>query len=123
MTDWLFRHIYGDQFEVHSAGTKPSTVRSMTVCVMAEIGIDFSGHNSKGFDGFLDREIDFVVTLCDGVNEACPFFPGDRIRMYKGFRNPYDETGTEEEILDAFRSVRDEISAWISGEVIHLVKD
>ncbi|KZK73578.1 MAG: protein tyrosine phosphatase [Pelodictyon luteolum] len=95
--------------EVYSAGTEPSgTVHPMAVKVMAEEGIDLSGASPKSVDGFLSRPFDYVVTVCDGANESCPVFSG-RVgkRLHIGFEDPAGASGTEEEVLKVFRSVRD----------------
>ena len=71
---WL-RHLARDQFEVESAGTEATIVRPLAVCAMQEADIDISSHYSKTLQGFVDERWDFVITVCDQANEACPLFP------------------------------------------------
>jgi arsenate reductase len=113
MAEGILRHLYGDRFEVFSAGTRPSIVRPEAAQVMKEIGVDLSAHRSKGVDEFLGREIDSVVTVCDHAKETCPFFPGGKEYIHRGFSDPSALQGTEVEILAGYRRVRDEIKEWV----------
>jgi arsenate reductase len=113
MAEGLLRALYGKYYETYSAGTQPSGVNPHAVKTMAEIGIDISTHRSKNVQEFLDMKIDYVVTVCDHAKEACPFFPGGGQYLHKGFKDPAESEGTEEEILSVFRLVRDEIRDWI----------
>ncbi|MGD8226987.1 MAG: arsenate reductase ArsC [Desulfobacteraceae bacterium] len=113
MAEGLVNAFYGDHLEAQSAGTEPSEVNPLAVRVMAEIGIDISGHHSKGVEDFLDQDFEYVVTVCDHANETCPFFPGGKERIHRGFQDPAAVEGSEEEKLAIFRRVRDEIQHWI----------
>lgn len=116
MAEGLLRSLYGDKFEVVSAGTAPSKVNPYAVRVMEEIGIDISEQNSKQTDEFLGTNFDHVVTVCESVRESCPVFPGGKNYTHKGFRDPSKFRGKDEEILTGFREVRDEIKIWIEEE-------
>jgi arsenate reductase len=109
MGEGLFRQYLGDRFEIHSAGARPSFVRPEAIAVMAEIGIDISGHHSKSLDEFLTRDFAFVVTVCDNARDACPVFPGAVRRIHWSFDDPAAVTGGESARLDAFRAIRDQI--------------
>lgn len=109
MAEGLLRHTAGDRFEVESAGTIASFVRPQAIAVMAEIGIDISGHRSKRLDEFLDTEFDYVITVCDNAAENCPIFPGTAMRIHWSFDDPAEAMGTDEEQLALFRRVCDEI--------------
>ena len=113
MAEGLVNSLYADRFLALSAGTEPSAVNPLAVRVMQEIGIDISDHRSKSVDEFTDQDLDYVVTVCDHARETCPFFPGGRKTMHKGFRDPSSASGTEEEKLAVFRRVRNDIRAWI----------
>lgn len=114
MAEGILRHDGGAAFEVHSAGTKASIVRPEAIQAMREIGIDISGHRSKNVDEFLGQEFDFVITVCDHANEACPIFPGNAARIHHSFEDPPAiDVGTEEFRLNIFRRVRDEIRVWV----------
>ena len=110
MAEGLLRHAAGDLFEVFSAGSKPAGyVHPKAIAVLAEIGIDISQHTSKHMNEFLSRNIDTVITVCGNADQACPLFPGQVNRHHWGFVDPAHATGTEEEIMAVFRSVRDQI--------------
>jgi arsenate reductase len=109
MAEGLFRHEGGDRYEVFSAGTRPSIVRSEAIAVLAEIGIDISGQRSKSVDEFVAQPLDLVITVCDNAKEACPVFPGRTQRLHWPFEDPAHAEATEEERKAAFRKVRDQI--------------
>ena len=111
MAEGLFRQAVGDRFEVFSAGTKPSLVRPEAIAVMAELGIDLSGHRSKSVDEFLGQDFRYVVTVCDNARESCPVFPSETERVHWSFEDPAAVTGSQAEREAAFRSVRDQIAA------------
>jgi arsenate reductase len=113
MAEGLMNALYGDRYRAFSAGTEPSAVNPHAVQVMQEIGIDISDHRSKSVDEFTDQDLDYAVTVCDHAKETCPFFPGGRKTLHKGFQDPSSAPGTDEEKLAVFRRVRDEIRAWI----------
>ncbi len=115
MAEGLFRHEAGDRFEFYSAGTRPSPVRREAIAVMNEIGIDISGHRSKGVDEFAGEEFAYVITVCDAANEACPVFPGGTKRLHWSFEDPAAVQGTHDERTAAFRRIRDEILRRISA--------
>ena len=105
---WL-RTLAGDRFEVFSAGTHPSVVNPLAIVVMRECNVDISGQRSKSVNEFLDQPFDFAITVCDQAAEACPIFPGPAEHIHWSFPDPAAVTGTEEEKLNAFRSVRDSL--------------
>lgn len=109
MSEGLLRHDHGGKFEVESAGSKATFVRPEAIKVMAEIGIDISGHRSKVVDEFAEQSFDYVLTVCDNAKESCPFYPGHSNRMHRQFEDPAAVEGSEEDRLAAFRAVRDQI--------------
>jgi arsenate reductase len=113
MAEGFVNAFYSDRYLAFSAGTEPSTVSPYAVRVMEELGVDISDHRSKSVDQFIDQDLDYVVTVCDHAKEACPFFPGGRKALHKGFQDPASVTGTEDEKLALFRHVRDEIRDWV----------
>ena len=118
MAEGLLRHLAGDRFEVMSAGTEATHVRPLAVRAMQELAIDISGQESKTLERYLGEPFDYVVTVCDEANEACPVFPGAKRRLHWSFKDPSQATGGEEERLRAFRTVRDEIKERIEGELV-----
>lgn len=106
-----FLKSFDPQIEVYSAGTAPSErVHPFAVEVMKEEGIDLSAHYPQKVDEFLGKPFDYVITVCDHVQENCPIFIGSvKQQLHIGFDDPAEATGTEEEIYEVFRKVRDEI--------------
>jgi len=122
----ILRAAAKDIFEVHSAGSNPAGfVHPKAVAVMKEIGIDISNHSSKHMNDFLKRDVHTVITVCGNADQACPSFPGQLNRYHWGFDDPAKAEGSDEEVLDVFRRVRDEIKlvfeAYASGyrEALH----
>jgi len=109
MAEGLFRHETGDEFEVFSAGTNPTQVRTEAIAVMSEIGIDISGQRSKSVDDFTGHEFDYIITVCDHAKELCPVFPGETKHLHWSFDNPAVVQGSNEERKTAFRRIRDEL--------------
>jgi len=111
MAEGLLRHMAPEKFDVHSAGSMASGLSSTAVRVMAELGIDISGHRSKRVDEFSDQTFDYVVTVCDETEDKpCPVFLG---QAGKQFHWPFDDpacaTGNDQQILAVFRRIRDQI--------------
>lgn len=111
MAEGLLRHLAGDRFEVESAGTVASFVRPQAINVMAEIGIDISGHRSKCLDEFLGTPFDYVITVCDNAKQTCPIFLGKAERKHWSFPDPAEANGTDVEVLAEFRRIRNQIRA------------
>jgi arsenate reductase (thioredoxin) len=110
MAEGLLRSIAGERFDVYSAGTEATLVRPDAIKVMAELGIDISTQSSKTLDRYLGQKWDAVITVCDDANEACPVFPGTAARTHWSFQDPSKATGSEEERLVVYRTVRDQIA-------------
>jgi len=108
-----FLKSFDSELIVHSAGTNPSNqVHPKAIHVMKEIGIDLSQNYPKVVDNFLNESFDYVITVCDNAKETCPVFIGKvGKQLHIGFEDPAEATGTEEEILNTFRRIRDEIKA------------
>jgi arsenate reductase len=110
MAEGILRAAAGDLIEVHSAGSNPAGyVHPKAIEVLAEIGIDLTGHTSKHMDAFLNRDIATVITVCGRADQVCPTYPGQVERHHWPFDDPAHATGTDAEITAAFRRVRDEI--------------
>ena len=115
MAEGFLRALAGDRFEVASAGTEARGVNPLAARVMAEAGVDLAGHTSKTLDRFVGEPWDYVVTVCDSANEACPVFPGAAQRLHWSFDDPSAARGGEAERLVVFRRIRDEIRARIGA--------
>jgi arsenate reductase (thioredoxin) len=113
MAEGLLRSKYGDRFEVFSAGTRQSRVSPRAIEVMKETGIDISDHHSKTLSEISDMTFDLAVTLCDNAHQVCPVVSCAHETVHQGFPDPHLTPGSEEDILNGYRDVRDMIAAWI----------
>ncbi|MBT5927681.1 MAG: arsenate reductase ArsC [Verrucomicrobia bacterium] len=110
MAEGILRHAVGDTAHVHSAGSDPTgLVHPNAIEVLKEVGMDISSHTSKHMNDFLDKDIAVVITVCDNADQACPNFPGQVRRYHWPFPDPAKVEGSEEEVLQVFRQVRDQI--------------
>lgn len=113
MAEGWARHLKSDVMEVYSAGVDLGRLNKRAVAVMAEAGVDISSHYPTHVDEFKDIEFDYVVTVCDYAREKCPVLPGQRKHIHKLFSDPSFMEAPEEEIMAAFRKLRDDIKAFI----------
>jgi arsenate reductase (thioredoxin) len=119
MAEGLLRHLAGDRFEAHSAGTEATRVRPLAIQAMKEVGVDISGQESQTLERYLGKHFDYVITVCDDANEACPFFPGAKNTLHWSLEDPSRAGGSEEERLALFRRVRDDLKKRIEQELVH----
>ena len=116
MAEGWTRELKGDIYEVYSAGIETHGLNENAVKVMKESGVDISNHKSENIRDFLDIGIEYVITVCSHAHETCPIFPGKAKIIHAGFDDPpalAREKKTEEEKLDCYRRVRDEIKAFV----------
>jgi len=116
MAEGWARSLKSGAVEAYSAGVAPKGVDPRAVRVMEEAGVDISGQRSKSVEEFMDRQFDYVVTLCGHAQESCPVFPGNTKVVHVGFDDPpqlAQDAAGEEEALNAYRRVRDEIKAFV----------
>ncbi len=109
MAEGMLRNLAEGRFEVMSAGTEATHLRRQAIKVMNEIGIDISGQESKSLARYLGQPFDYVITVCDEANEACPVFAGAKNRLHWSLEDPSRADGSEEERLAVYRRVREEI--------------
>jgi len=115
MAEAIVNSTYADQWEAVSAGTQPAGyVHPKAIAVLKEIGITHKG-SSKNTDQFRGVDFDLVVTVCDDAAENCPVWLGKGKRIHMGFPDPAKAKGSEEEVLAAFRAVRDDMLQKIKG--------
>ena len=112
IAEGVLNTLLGDKYKAYSAGTEPTKVNLFAIKAMTEIGIDISTHRSKSIEDFYGKKFDYVVTVCDHAKEVCPFFPGEKI-LHKDFEDPSKFKGSEEEIMQKVRKVREEVRDWI----------
>ena len=112
IAEGYLKHFLGDKAQVYSAGIETHGVNPRAVITMKEDGIDISNHTSNHVDEYQNIDFDFVITVCDNAKERCPFFPSKAQKLHQNFNDPAKATGTEEEILQEFRTVRQTIRAF-----------
>jgi len=118
MAEGWARHLRGDGIEPYSAGIEPRGLDPRAVQVMAEVGVDISGHRAKHVDELKNIQFDYVVTVCDQAHESCPLFPGTTKVIHVGFDDPprlAQNSKNEQEALDHYRRVRDEIRRFVES--------
>jgi arsenate reductase (thioredoxin) len=116
MAEGWANHLKADSIEARSAGITPSGLDPRAVTVMAEKGVDISRHRSKHVHEFKDERFDWVITVCNSANEACPVFPGKVNRFHIDFDDPPElskTAHTEDEALSHYRRVCDEIRQFV----------
>jgi len=109
MAEGFARELGKGLIAAYSAGLSPQGVNPKAVAVMKEIGIDISKQQSKAIDAELLEKMDMVITLCDNASESCPWTPPAIKRIHWSLKDPAHVEGSEEEVLNEFRRVRDEI--------------
>ncbi len=112
MAEGYFRHFLGNKAQIYSAGIEAHGLNQRAIAVMKEDGIDISNHTSTVLDEYLGIEFNYIITVCDNANENCPYFSGKAIRIHQNFPDPAKALGTENEIMQSFRSVRNQIKSW-----------
>jgi len=117
MAEGWARHLKSDDIEPYSAGIEAHGLNPRAVKVMAEAGVDISGHTSQKLDELAEVKFDYVVTVCGHAHETCPMFPGDAKVIHVGFDDPprlAKEVEGEQEQLAIYRRVRDEIRDFVA---------
>lgn len=112
LAEGFIRHFAGDSAVIYSAGIETHGVNPRAIAVMAESGIDISHHTSNNVNEYATVDFDYVITVCDNAKESCPYFPTQAQKFHYNFPDPAKASGTEEEIMQEFRRVRDMIKAY-----------
>ena len=112
IAEGYLRQFAGDKAIIYSAGVETHGVNSKAISIMAEDGIDISGHTSNNISEYQDIDFDFVITVCDNARERCPYFPGNAKKFHQNFPDPGKATGDEEQITEQFRTVREMIKTY-----------
>lgn len=122
MAEGWARHLKGGILTAYSAGVETHGLNPNAVKVMAEAGVDITGQKSQHLDEFKGTKLDVIVTVCDHAHETCPWFPADCKVVHRGFGDPPKiarelaaNGASEEEQLDAYRRVRDDIRRFVEG--------
>ena len=106
VAEGYLRYFAGDKAEIYSAGVETHGVNPKAIETMKEDGIDISHHTSNNVNEYTNIDFDFVITVCDNAKERCPFFPTNAKKFHYNFPDPAKATGTDEEIKQQFRHVR-----------------
>jgi len=112
LAEGFLRHFGNDEIQVYSAGIETHGLNPMAVKTMEEIGIDISGHTSNHLDEYADIDFDYLITVCDHAKESCPYFPTKAQKFHQNFPDPAKAMGTEEEVKNEFRKVRELIKVY-----------
>jgi arsenate reductase len=117
MAEATLKQLTFNRNDIFSAGLKSDAVHPMAIRAMKELGIDISRNQSSSVNEFYHDKFDFVITLCDETREKCPILQGAHTKIHKGFDDPVAFRGNEEEKMENFRTIRDEIKEWLTDFV------
>ncbi|WP_207420394.1 arsenate reductase ArsC [Desertivirga brevis] len=112
IADGYLQHFAGEKAKIYSAGVETHGVNPRAIKIMAEDNIDISGNTSNNVDEYFNIPFDYIITVCDNAKERCPYFPSNAQKFHYNFPDPAKAIGTEEEILEEFRRVRDMIKVY-----------
>lgn len=112
MAEGYLRHFAAGKAEVYSAGVETHGVNPKAIQIMQEDGIDISRHASNNVNEYRDIAFDYVITVCDNAKERCPYFPSNAKKFHYNFPDPAKATGTEEQVMQQFRDVRNMIKKY-----------
>lgn len=117
IAEGYLRHFTGKKAEIFSAGVETHGVNPKAIATMKEDGIDISNHTSNNIDEYRNINFDFVITVCDNAKERCPYFPTNAQKFHYNFPDPAKAVGTDEEIKEEFRQVRQQIKGYCENFV------
>ncbi|WP_395046881.1 arsenate reductase ArsC [Flavobacterium sp.] len=109
---YLYHFTDDKKVKIYSAGVETHGVNPKAIAIMQEDGINISHHTSNNIDEYFEVPFDYVITVCDNAKERCPFFPTKAIKLHYNFPDPAKATGTEAEITNKFRLVRNMIKEY-----------
>ena len=112
IAEGYLRYFANNQADVYSAGVETHGVNPRAIATMQEDGLDISNHTSNNIEEYANIEFDFVITVCDNAKERCPYFPSHAKRYHYNFPDPAKASGTEEEVREQFRHVRQQIKSY-----------
>lgn len=118
IAEGYLRNFENNKAEIYSAGIETHGVNPRAIETMKEDGIDISKHTSNNIDEYRNIDFDFVITVCDNAKERCPFFPTTAKKFHQNFPDPAKATGTEEEIKEQFRKVRQQIKNYCKKFIV-----
>ncbi len=122
IAEGYLRYFANGRAEIYSAGVETHGVNPRAIAIMKEDGIDISHHTSNNINEYAGVAFDYIITVCDNAKERCPYFPGQAEKTHHNFMDPAKATGTDAEIMNSFRIVRDEIKAFTKEYIGQVLK-
>lgn len=119
IAEGYLRYFAQEKAVIYSAGVETHGVNPRAIATMREDGIDISAHTSNYITEYRDVDFDYVITVCDNAKERCPYFPGNAEKFHYNFPDPAKATGTEAEIMEQFRVVREQIKQYSKDFIEH----
>jgi arsenate reductase len=119
MAEGYLRYFANTKAEIYSAGIETHGVNPKAISTMHEDGVDITKHTSNNVAEYAHIDFDFVITVCDHAQERCPFFPGKAQRLHHNFPDPAKASGTDKEVMEQFRQVRQQIKDYCQKFVAH----
>lgn len=117
IAEGYLRYFGGEKANMYSAGIETHGVNAKAIEIMKRDGIDISKHTSNNINEYLDIDFDYVITVCDNAKESCPYFPTKAVKLHYNFPDPAKAKGTDEEVMEQFREVREMIRTYIKNFV------
>ena len=117
MAEGYLKFLARDKAEIYSAGIETHGVNPKAVSIMKEDGIDISKHTSNNVDEYKNIDFDFIITVCDNAKENCPYFPSKAQKIHQNFPDPAKAKGSDIEIMNEFRKVRELIKIFCKNFV------
>lgn len=123
IAEGYLKYFAGNIANIYSAGIETHGVNPKAIEIMKRDGIDISNHTSNNINEYLGVDFDFVITVCDNAKESCPYFPTQAVKLHYNFPDPAKAKGTEEQVMEQFREVRELIRKYIQNFVNNNLKD
>lgn len=123
IAEGYLRHFAQDKAEIFSAGIETHGVNPKAIEIMKRDGIDISGHTSNNANEYSGVDFDFVITVCDNAKESCPYFPAKAVKLHYNFPDPAKVKGSEEDVMEKFREVRELIRSYARNFVNENLKN
>jgi len=117
IAEGYLKYFAGRKAEIYSAGIETHGVNPRAIEIMKRDGIDISGHTSNHVDEYMHIHFDYVITVCDNAKESCPAFPSTAVKLHHNFPDPAKASGTEEQVMEKFREVREMIRQYAQNFV------
>jgi arsenate reductase len=117
IAEGYLRYFVGNKAYIYSAGIETHGVNPKAIEIMKRDGIDISDHTSNNINEYLDVDFDFVITVCDNAKESCPYFPTKAVKLHYNFPDPAKAKGTDEQVMEQFREVREMIRKYVQNFV------